>query len=358
MNQPIATSGRAGWRLAAALLALFLSRQALGAGALAVLNIDPQSISISGLSSGGFMAVQFQVAFSRTVMGAGVLAGGPYDCAEGEFRTAASTCSCAVALCSDLAAAAVARMTKTTRSRAEAGEIDPTSGLARQRVWAYRGTADTLVRAATMDGLIRYYLQFIPPGNVHRESLVGAEHAMPTDSFGNACPYLGAPYINNCRFAAARALLEWIYGPLKPNAAPPAGRTIEFDQSAFISSPLENGMAETGWIYVPEACANGRPCRLHVAFHGCKQYQDYTYEGRRFGTSFVDHAGYKEAADANDIVVLFPQATKYVYVGMPLWPNPEGCWDWWGYTNSSYADKDGPQMAAVKRMVDRAANLR
>jgi len=303
------------------------------------------------------MAVQFQIAFSRTVMGAGILAGGPYDCAEDEFKTAASICSCALTPCSDVNAAIVARSVEMTKTRATEGLIDSTTYLAHQRVWVYGGSSDSLVREPTIDGLMSYYAQFIPPGNVYRQRLAGAEHAMPTDSFGNACRYLGDPYINNCRFDAARALLEWLYGPLEPNVGAPTGRTIEFDQGEFISPPLENGMAETGWIYVPNSCATGRACRLHVAFHGCKQYQDYKYSGQRFGTTFVDHAGYKEAADANDIIVLFPQATKYTYVLTPQWPNPDGCWDWWGYTNANYADKEGAQLAAVKRMVDRVANL-
>ncbi len=44
--------------------------------------IDPGAISISGISSGGFMANQFHVAHSATIMGAGIVAGGPYACAR------------------------------------------------------------------------------------------------------------------------------------------------------------------------------------------------------------------------------------------------------------------------------------
>ena len=36
--------------------------------------------SISGLSSGGYMAVQFHVAFSETLRGAGITAGGMVGC--------------------------------------------------------------------------------------------------------------------------------------------------------------------------------------------------------------------------------------------------------------------------------------
>ena len=42
------------------------------------LNVRKQSFTVSGISSGAFMAQQFAVAFSKTVTGTGVVAGGPY----------------------------------------------------------------------------------------------------------------------------------------------------------------------------------------------------------------------------------------------------------------------------------------
>ena len=30
-----------------------------------------------------------------------------------------------------------------------------------------------------------------------------------------------------------------------------------------------------------------------------------------------------------------------------------GCWDWWGYSGSDYLVRSGPQMRAVKAMIDR-----
>ena len=45
-------------------------------------NVTADQISVSGISSGGFMAVQFHVAFSKTIMGSGITAGGaPSVCA-------------------------------------------------------------------------------------------------------------------------------------------------------------------------------------------------------------------------------------------------------------------------------------
>ncbi|WP_197419659.1 hypothetical protein [Burkholderia sp. TSV86] len=57
---------------------------------------------------------------------------------------------------------------------------------------------------------------------------------MPTNSYGNARGFLGSPYISNCQFDAAGALLQWIYGPLNSEKTQPLdeGRFIEFDQAS------------------------------------------------------------------------------------------------------------------------------
>src|SRR5205814_10688936 len=46
-------------------------------------NADIKESSISGISSGAFMAVQFGVSWSSVVKGVGVIAGGPSYCAHG-----------------------------------------------------------------------------------------------------------------------------------------------------------------------------------------------------------------------------------------------------------------------------------
>ena len=50
---------------------------------LGAYNADIKETSISGTSSGAFMAVQFGVSWSSIVRGVGVIAGGPYYCAQG-----------------------------------------------------------------------------------------------------------------------------------------------------------------------------------------------------------------------------------------------------------------------------------
>ena len=61
----------------------------------------------------------------------------------------------------------------------------------------------------------------------------------------------------------------------------------------------------------------------------------------------MKRSGYLAAADAGNVVVLFPQVEPSY---QPL--NPNGCWDWWGYDGDEYATRRGPQIVAIKAMVD------
>lgn len=55
-------------------------------------NINVNKTTTSGISSGGFMAVQFHLAHSSSVVGCGVFAGGPYWCAKDNENTALTAC--------------------------------------------------------------------------------------------------------------------------------------------------------------------------------------------------------------------------------------------------------------------------
>ena len=72
----------------------------------------------------------------------------------------------------------------------------------------------------------------------------------------------------------------------------------------------------------------------------------------RFDDTFARLAGYNDWADANSMIVLYPQAES-----IPPVINPRGCWDWWGYTGADYANRKGKQMAAIRSMIDRIARI-
>ncbi len=304
--------------------------QAAGAP-LPQLVLDKSQATVSGLSSGGFMAVQVHVAFSATfAKGAGIVAGGPFYCAQNSIVTATGPCM------THSGSTNVPTLVSTTKSWASAGSIDPVANLAGSKVYLYSGTNDQTVVQAVMNDLQTYYTSFLPAANIVYNKTVASGHAMITDDYGSSCSSTQSPYINNCGVDLAGAILQQLYGTLNArNNGTLSGTFTEFDQTAFVSG---HGMAATGWVYVPADCAGGATCKLHVVFHGCHQ------NTADVGTQYVKNTGYNRWADTNHIVVLYPQTSDAA---------TNSCWDWWGYDSASYAKKSGPQMAAVKAMVDR-----
>jgi poly(3-hydroxybutyrate) depolymerase len=79
------------------------------------------------------------------------------------------------------------------------------------------------------------------------------------------------------------------------------------------------------------------------------------------GFAFVRDAGYNRWAESNAMLVLYPQTiARYGFGGWPVnfVLNPNGSWDWWGYTGSVYRTRNVAQMRAVRAMVERLAERR
>ncbi|WP_431686262.1 extracellular catalytic domain type 2 short-chain-length polyhydroxyalkanoate depolymerase [Hahella sp. NBU794] len=300
------------------------------------LNVDAAQISISGLSSGAFAAMQAHVAYSKTFMGAGLVAGGPYGCAEGSLTQAAGRCMSQ----GDLPDAdAIVRL---TQAMADAGKIDNVAFLRDDRVWIFHGKSDHRVRSSSSQRAAEVYQRLSGTQNVSVNiDLVDAGHAMPTQNFGADCTLSDSPYIGDCQYDAAGLLLNHIYGPLSPPASEKPENLLTFDQSLLSYSQY---LDETGYIYVPDACRGAQAaCRVHIALHGCKQNRSTLQD------TFARHAGYNAWAESNRIIVVYPQTSNE-----PM----NGCWDWWGYADTGhdtldYLTQQGPQMQFIKRIVDR-----
>jgi hypothetical protein len=281
------------------------------------------------------MAVQFHVAHSAVVKGAGAIAGGPYYCAQGSAWTAYYHCR-APGWFTPLPSTA-ALMAQTDRLAAT-GRIDATANLASSRAWLFTGTEDDTVRREVVEALHAFYSRYKASTLIIADKPAG--HAMVTQDAGNACSATRAPYINDCDYDAAGELLRHLVGNLEPKAVQQSGRLRRFDQRPFGSDGIS--MGDEAYVFIPEACESVR-CRVHVAFHGCRQSAD------EIGERFVREAGYNRWADANRLIVLYPQTIKRTW-GIY---NPRGCWDWWGYTGPRYHTKEGGQIRAVKAMLDR-----
>ncbi len=317
---------------------------------LPALKADLSQTSVSGLSSGGYMAGQFQVAYSKTVIGAAVIAAGPFGCAQSAGAEAFPYFPAALALnvaqaesgcmSNNLSAFGVLdsqRLVELAKSLAEAGKIDPLSNLQRSKVYLYSGANDRTVARAVVSAARDFYLAAgVPPANIEFVTDKPGGHAFSTENEGGSCERSDPPFVNNCRYDQAGDILQFIYGPLEGKGTAQPDDFKPFDQGAYAS--FDAAMANEGVVYVPPPCRADAHCRVHIVFHGCKQSR------AEVGDALIHEFGFADWAAANKIIVLFPQAA-------PSTLNPKSCWDWWGYTGLGFLSKDAPQMKAVAGML-------
>lgn len=307
------------------------------AAALPAYYIDPNKIFVSGISSGGYMAVQLHVAYSGTFKGAAVFAGGPYYCAQDNVYLALNACM------DDSVDDNLPQLEIDTNTWAGYAWIDSPSNLSGQPVYLFSGTQDTTVLQKIVNDLDSYYLNY--GASVTYNNSTPAGHAWISPDGPNSCGVTQSPYINNCGFDAEQTFLRLFLPSLNArNNGALNGTLSSFSQDAFAAGGYAPsiGMDETGYIFVPQSCANGTTCGIAVALHGCKQ--NYA----TVGDAFITEAGINEWADTNNLIVLYPQT----YTGYPS--NPNSCWDWWGYLSAydtNYPIQSGVQMSAIDSMV-------
>merc|ERR1711990_1152828 len=90
------------------------------------LNINPDTIAISGFSSGGSFSTQFHVAFSKKISAVGVFAGDVYLASTGMNQYG------------DLFWEEIAQMEQN-------GHIDPVENMKNDKIYIYHGKADSIV---------------------------------------------------------------------------------------------------------------------------------------------------------------------------------------------------------------------
>jgi poly(3-hydroxybutyrate) depolymerase len=304
---------------------------------------------VTGISSGGYMATQLQIAYSSRFRGAGIFSAGPYWCAQGNVVIALQACS------DDTVPIDLPTLYAQTDQYAQQQKIDPLANLTGSSTYFFHGTLDPTVKTPVADALATYYRHYGVP-LTYRNTLA-AGHGWISPLGPVPCGYTAAPYINNCSpYDAEADLLRTMTGAATaPNTGTPKGKLTTFSQDPYAVPPAPGngditrtgaaaiGMGATGYLYTPNACSGRATCALVVALHGCLQTAE------QIGDTFAKDSWLNQYADTNHLVVLYPQARPDATFG-----NPKGCWDWWGYlgaADTDYATKLGPQMRTVMRMV-------
>jgi poly(3-hydroxybutyrate) depolymerase len=304
--------------------------------------IDPSKVFVAGISSGGFFAVQMQVAHSATFKGAAVYAGGVYYCAQNSVAIALAACGG-----EGLYASTLTESEAYLNLESSLGNIDDKSNLAGHPVYLWSGTGDTVVNPKEMDDLQTEYEDYGAKPIVF-DNTYPAEHGWESPNGTLACGTLGEPYMIVCDsgskvYDSEQTWLQMFFGRLNPrNDGTLSGTLQQFNQTEF-GAAASNSMDTTGWVFVPKSCTAGRQCALIVAFHGCLQNQS------SIGNAYAAESGIDPWADRNNIIVLYP----YAIVSSTVPYNPQGCWDWWGYDDPNYSLKSGTQITIVYKMVQR-----
>src|SRR5512137_931262 len=119
--------------------------------------------SISGVSSGAAMALQFHIAHSSIVKGAGIIAGIPYDCAEQSSNRATHNC---MKPDSDSPPPDPVHFKGITDALARTGAVDDVTNLKKARVWLFSGKKDEVVLPPVMDAVRGYYSLYLPSDRI------------------------------------------------------------------------------------------------------------------------------------------------------------------------------------------------
>lgn len=321
------------WYLGCALAFLFKSLGIAQTTPLPSLSIDANRLSISGYSSGGSMAHQMFLASEWKFSGIGTFGATNYACGEGGLATARE-CMTDPDFVSPTALANRARELSSTK------KIPLIARLRGTKLYLFHGRRDSVVDATMSELISSFYMNLLEtPPTLKIRIDRNAEHGIPTVNQGEPCNRKSSNGLLNCGYDGIGEMLAFIRGPLNSAASPRASNLLTFDQSEF--APQGSSLASTGRVYIPTACKNGG-CALHIALHGC------LLAG---GDAFYSQTSYNAWAEANRLVVLYPEVS-------PSSTNSDACWDWWGYTGKDYLTMTGKQVRALDQMVHRLSSGR
>lgn len=291
-------------------------------------------ITLSGLSSGGYMAGQYHQAYAEEIRGVAIIAAGPIFCAQQSLQRAFTDCMANPQASPDLAS--IEQHLEVLRA---ANLLASLHEVAKSHVWLFSGTMDKTVASPVVAALAEQYRRWLPDAQLTFINDQPFAHHFPTSLPDlPSCDQSVSPFLASCRYDAAGKLLEYVLNRKLSAAVPNGGQLYTINQFA-LAPAARTQLAEQGYLYVPEQCAHGASCELHVSFHGCRQ------DASQIGEEYIRKTGLNEYANSNNIVVLYPQVEKSA-------ANPMGCWDWWGYSSADYIGKNAPQIVAVKQLID------
>ncbi|ODN01197.1 hypothetical protein Ocin01_05489 [Orchesella cincta] len=322
---------------------------------LAPMIVHHDKVTLSGFSSGGTFAQMLQFSYSRLFSGIAVFSHSYYRCGNGSGLVDHYDRQCTKLFNGtefDLYNPDLVH--KDIEEYVRLKKIDNPNNLKNKRLYVYTGLQNLLFTPRQSLSILSVYERYIASPESIFTRVQDANLVLPTDNaiYGRPCTEFSEStfFIGKCGFSGVKEALNFL---LFHNSSDSVKTNyynreslMEFDQTEFTRGlPATHYMDSIGYYYVPKRCGSVyqqyRRCYLHFYFHGCAS-------GREFAnTTHIRYSGLLEVAEARNIIMIFPQAVT----SKP--ENEIGCWDSFGISGEFYATQDGPQIEAVKRMLDR-----
>lgn len=319
--------------------------------ALPALAAASEQASVVGVSSGGYMATQLAVAWPERFSGLGVLAAGPWSCAEGSLSLALNQC-----MTTRRGAPSLEDLEARHQRYIGLEQVGSAENLSQLRAYLWHGEEDKVVEPILGDLLAEQWEQWLAsPDQLRVARSENAGHGWPVRLPNDAspgphewgdCRQGGGSYVLACDEDIAGEMLDWLYPEREVSAAgrrseEESGVVAAFDQSEF----AVKGLADTGYVFIPEGCEAGE-CPVTLVLHGCQMNE------KAIGDTLIRYSGLNTWAASHQQIVLYPQAESSM-------TNPQGCWDWWGFAESTWQlnpqhdTREGIQISALMAMLDR-----
>ncbi|CAL8080416.1 unnamed protein product [Orchesella dallaii] len=336
---------------------MFAASQNPNQDTLGPMNVIRDKITMSGYSSGGAMAQMLQISYSSLFSGIAVFSHSFYRCgpANGDIDDYDR-------FCTTLFNFTASQMWDPAMVHLDIQEyfnkslIEDPKNLKGKRLYVYTGLRNVLFTPRTSLNILGVYEPYIGSLETVLTRVQDATQLLPSNTYGAPCTQNTEEthFIGNCGFSGVTEAINFLlfdnYDRQEAfnknlNVNVVRGNVSEFNQTEFTKDLVDHNMDEIGYYYLPQQCKQSNtPCFLHFYFHGC-------FVGREFnGPAHIENSGLLEMAERKGIIMIFPQAKSSP-------KNKIGCWDTFGVAGKYYATQQGPQVSAMKRMLDKILNL-
>lgn len=308
-------------------------------------------VTVSGISSGAFMAQQMGVIYSKQISGIGSVAGGFFFCAQNHMRekilegkknlflgkknlflfqqnkslfhdfmlghflypgfytpllipSPANPIYQSVGIC--MQNPTLAKLPDLEKFEKN-GWIDPVDYIRQQKIYLYHGQHDRVVNFEMMSKTVEFFEKLkVPNEFIKTDFIQFAGHTYPTDKKDlNACMDQKFPYISSCNKNLALDMMSFLTSKnlesteINTDNLYLVDQTIN-QQNIHLANP-EKGQQPTpsvgpyGYLYGSEKCLNNpENCQIHVALHGCEMSDSFDLQ---FDRNYTDQVQKTQIVD-------------------------------------------------------------